>query len=232
MRKEKKEMESQEVVKSNGNLPASQQAWGAKTADSSDLLISKVLLMQGTSVAVGNQEAKAGQIVDSVTLEVLGSGLKGEEKTLKVIPLFQTKSWVRYEVLDGGPEWKEEVPYGPENADLKWEEEVDGVKWRNDASLNYYVMLADQVDDPTAIPFVISFRRTMYRTGRAWDTYFKRCEGAGVPPASTVFELGVTTKSKDKNTWWIYTSKPAGKTTPKALETCYKWYTVLEKGRQ
>ncbi len=191
--------------------------------------------MQGTSDLVNDQTREPGQVIDSVTHEVLGSGRKGEEKGINIIPLSQTKTWVVYEDLDGGPEWKAEVPFTPENAGWEWKEVIDGVPLRRDQSLNYYVMLADQVNDPTAIPFMISFRRTMYRVGRALDTHFKKCAmaaamGHPVPPAATIFELGVGQQSNDNNTWWIYTLKNVGKTTADDLSICKHWYDTINAG--
>lgn len=230
--------ENKEVAtREKAGLPAEMnEAWGAETANVKNLLISKILLMQGLSSAVTDEKADQGQLMDSVTMEELGSGREKGYKKIPVIPLMGGESWVTYEMIDDQPNWIEEVPVSASNENWPREEEVEGRFLRHDRSLNYYVMLADQIKDPTAIPYIISFRRTSFRTGRALETHFLKCAkaaraGKPVPPAATTFELCAKKETKNDNTFWVFTIEASGQTEPDDLKACYEWYQVIKQGK-
>lgn len=233
--------EKQIAPRPNGALPATEEeSWGSESSDSADLLISKLILMQGTSQLVSDELADVGQIIDSVSSELVGSGREKDFAKISIIPLMSYKTFVVYDVIDGKLEWREEVPVTPENAhwaerEHREKEIAEGVIERRDQSLNFYVMLADQVKDPTAIPYLVSFRRTSYRTGQALATHFLKCQkaeqmGKPVPPAAQIFELGAKKTSKDDNTWWVFTLEKTGSTSKEALSLSYQWYKTLKQG--
>lgn len=216
------------------------------SVDTQDLLISKLLLMQGVSQAVNDEKAMAGDLIDSVTLEKLGSGREKEYQEIPIIPLTSNKTWVVYEMIDGQPDWKEEVPMTPQNQNWEQEETVDGVLLRRDRSLNFYVLREDQLEDPTAIPYLISFRRTAYRVGRGLATHFIKCSKANnmikarrargenvayVKPCATIFNLSAKKTSNDTNTWWIpELTKKVTKLDDKHLAACGAWLKTLRAG--
>ncbi len=240
-------METKEVtVKQNAALANFNEAdFLDDSVDTQDLLISKILLMQGVSQAVSDEKAFAGDFIDSVTLEKMGSGREKDYTEIPIVPLTSNKTWVIYEVIDGNPDWKEEVPVTPENTNWAKEEVVDGVMIRRDLSINFYVLREDQLDDPSAIPYLISFRRTAFRTGRALATHFIRCQKANVmirerrargedlayvKPCATIFNLGAKKTSNDTNTWWIPTLEAKGQLDDAYLPTCAAWLKTLKQG--
>src|SRR6478736_4784251 len=85
----------------------------------SDIVIPKVLLMQGLSDLVAERKAQLGDIVRSTTAEKLGS----PEKTLEFIPLsFPTSQWVIEMKKPGGNkfEYKKMIPRTAANSQLEW----------------------------------------------------------------------------------------------------------------
>jgi len=221
----------------NVNLPAElNDSWGAETADSDDILIPKLLLMQGVSQAVADEKADQGDILDSVTLEKLGSGREKSFKEIGVVPLMATKTWTNFEIVDGHEEWRGEEPFTPQNVNRgKSSKGENGEEFKHVKNLNFYVMLEEQLKDPTAIPYLVSFRSTSYRVGQALSTHFSKCAkaaamGKPVPPAATIFNLGAKKTSNENNTWWIYSLSPKGSTGKEDLKVCYDWYQILRKG--
>lgn len=215
------------------------------SADIQDLLIPKILLMQGVSQAVNDEKAMAGDMIDSVSLEKLGSGREKDYKEIPVVALTSNKTWVVHEIIDGQPDWKEEVPMTAENQNWAQEEVVDGVLLRRDRSINFYLLRADQLDDPTAIPYMISFRRTAYRTGRQLSSHFSRCDKANhmirarrqrgedvpyVKPCATIWNLGAKKTSNDTNTWWVPTLEKGGDLDPQYLGVCGQWLKMIRQG--
>jgi hypothetical protein len=221
-----------EAKKENSNAVAAYEgtSWGAETSDTNDILIPKLLLMQGLSQAVADGNARMGEIIDSLTQEVLGSGLEKDPKPIKVIPLMSFKQWVVYEKLgDGKLQLSEIADFSPANA--LWEKEDE--KYRRDLVLNFYVMLDEQIQDPTALPYLVSFRRTGYKTGMKLATHFKKCElaasrGKPVPPAKTTFLLKANKQQNDYGTFYVFDIVPSGTTSDDALAIAYEWYSILK----
>ena len=99
--------------------------------ESKDLLIPKILLMQGQSEKVLKDAThKAGDIIKSTDGTVYGSARDKDAKALRFIPIYMYKTWVKHEVLGKGKmQYISTTPVTPQNTDQKWEqmEEIDGV---------------------------------------------------------------------------------------------------------
>lgn len=218
------ENQVQTVNQKNELAVPSEGAWGAETADSRDILIPKILLMQGLSQAVADEKASMGDMVDSLSLEVLGSG-RGDGKPVRFVPLFLFKTWVVQEKLGGNKfDFKEIVPFGPDNQDWEWETDTE----RRDLTLNFYVLLEKDLDNPAALPYVVSFRRTSMQAGKKLSTHFSKCQLAGKPPAASVFELSAKKRENDQGTFFVYDVVQAGDNSK--LDTAYKWYLTVREG--
>ena len=87
----KKTAESTEVVETKGtevvNAEQDLNAWGDAPVSARDIIIPKILAMQGLSELVTDGKAKFGDFVDSVTHQVLGS----IDKPLEFVPFHMTK---------------------------------------------------------------------------------------------------------------------------------------------
>ena len=121
MSKEKKEQQEKETkelqqkpeetsLTSNSNLDYS----GNEEADSSDIIVPRILLMQGTSKWVP-ETFNMGEIIDSVEEKVLAK--KGE--TLTILPFIMTKTWEVFSD-EQPPAWLRKEKWNAANDQLDW----------------------------------------------------------------------------------------------------------------
>ena len=194
--------------------------------DQKDILIPKILLMQGLSELVTSEQATMGDMVNSVTSKVLG----GKSKPIQFIPMITNKSWI---VLDKETQkFKGAVPFGPANANWKWEDvdPKDGKTVKNMQSLNFYCFLEADLADPAALPYMLSFRSTSYTAGKKLITHFAQANMIGIVPWAQVFELSCKKEQNDKGTYYVFDVKPTKSTDPVHAPKLEQWAEVLSKG--
>ena len=230
-------MTKEVTTKKEGQMTTYQDAWGAENTDTSDILIPKVLLMQGLSQYVTAEKAQMGDLVDSVTGEVLGTGREKALKPVKIIPLLHFKNWTHnVKGEDGKWQYKGTEAWGPTNANLpRYEEyEKDGQTWKSDATLNFYCLVLNG-NEVQELPYLVSFRRTSYRAGQKLVTHFTKCQlaakaGKPVPPAATTFELGAKKVQNDQGTFYVFDLGASSPTNGDWMELAYTWYQTLKAG--
>lgn len=194
--------------------------------DQSDILIPKLLIMQGLSEFVAQEKAVMGDIVNSVTGEILG----GKGKALSFIPLIMNKVWIKYKVQGGEQKYIGTAPWSAANANTKWEGvDTDGSLLRNDACLNFYVMLKSDLDKSTALPYLVSFRRSSYRNGKKLVTHFAQSQMANIAPYAMVLNLTSTKEQNDKGTFYIFDVTHGAETDAKYAEKLEMWTDTLKK---
>lgn len=210
---EEKETEALQSVPTGGDLVTTTASvsdfYDDVPSDSADILIPKLLLMQGTSEAVGDEKAEAGSTINSLTTETLA--VKG--KPLEIIPIKEMpKTWVieRFDeaderfVFDHVEQWK------PADKDLPWEFQEAGQRYRRSGCLNFFVLVASEVGKDTMLPYMISFRRTNSQAGKKLHTYFELGKMAfkqgnrNSIPMAKVLQLVSKVQKKDKNAWFVY----------------------------
>lgn len=216
-------MENKELVTKEANNLAlvPEGTWGAEGTSSKDILIPKLLLMQGLSQFVGEEKAQMGDIVNSLTGEVLGS----KNKAIEIIPILSFRTWVVYETIENSPKFKAVVPMTRENEGWELEGEEDGAPVRRDKCLNFYVLLKTDME---GFPYLISFRRTSFRAGKKLVNHFKLAEMKRIPPAATSVMLTCTKQQNDKGTFYTFDIAPGKKNSPEELQTAYGWYKTLQ----
>ena len=219
---------SNAMTKSDAGLPAvASGSWGSEGLDNKDLLIPKLLLMQGLSELVAEGKAAMGDFVNSVTGEVLGN----KTKPVEVIPICTFKTWVISEKLGDKFEYKEVVPWTTDNDAWKLEEMVNGVLLRRDRVLNYYVLLASEATRADCIPYLTSFRRTSYMAGRKIANHFGKCAMLDVPPASKTLKLTSNFEKNDLGNFYVYGVDEGRKTTDQELSKAYTWWKTLSQNK-
>lgn len=203
--------------------------WGAEAVDSKDLLIPKLLLMQGLSDAVADERAQMGDIVNSVTYEKLGD----KKAPVEIIPLKIFKTWVISLKKKGEDkhEFDSIVNMDSSNADLPWEETLpDGTELRRDQTINVYALVASELTDGAALPYVVSFRRTSYIAGKKIATHFAKMSMLKQPPAARTVKLTCSIEKNEKGTYYTYDVEPGRVTTQDELATAYSWFTQVSRG--
>jgi hypothetical protein len=217
--------------------------WGAASdVDTSDVLIPKLLLMQGLSKLVAEGDAAQGEIIRSTT----GKALAKKGEAVDFIPLMTYKTWVLEEKVGSKYEYRRVEPMTAANKDLPLEF-VDGAnQWRRNRCLNFYVLLPQDISKEAAalkaaaagdlpdpedalLPCVLSFRRTSYNAGKILATHFKKAEHFKVTPAVTVFKLSSTVEKNELGTFHAFTVEPGRKATVEELTVAKRWFDTLQK---
>lgn len=228
-----KKEEAQLPVVSNEELV---NDWGVQTSPSSDMLVPKILPMQGLSQFVVARKAQMGDFVDSLTGKKLGD----IDTPVGIIPFFCQKMWdVQAQQADGGFKYDGtfpvvENPIDPNyNDNLKWQEEGldrEGKKCmlKRIRRMNFFCLLDGQAD---GMPYVISFKSTSYREGRKlWTAMYVRNVSAKIPPAAFAYNLGGALQTNAKGAYIIPSVQETRRTTPAELTACLKWIKLINKG--
>lgn len=220
-----------EVTVSKGNalaLPAEMMSvFEYDAVEATDLKIPKLLLMQAMSKYVNEDgTAKAGDLVNSLSGAALGCVREKGYQPVQFVPFKMTKTWVIQEMDEKAKKfvYKETVPVTPENTDWEW---LDG-KIKRTKCLNVYALLTSQLGDATAVPYVITFRNTSFKSGTLIANHFAVCRQAQqakvmrVPP-DTIFELGGKVQSNDEGTWYTFTVREVGASSAEAVKQAAMW---------
>lgn len=192
---------------------------------STDLVIPKLLLMQGLSELVSQEKAKLGEIRDSIDGNLFGN----KELPLEIIPFKTFKTWVLYEEMNGKFEYKGQIPMTPENENWSWDDTVNGVKVRRDACINYFCLVPKEIEHEMFFPYLVSFRRTSYFAGKKLETHRAKLRLFKKPISFKTFLLSSTRQENDKGTYYVYDIKEGRHTAEKELEAVKQWCDTMSK---
>lgn len=191
----------------------------------SDIVIPKILLMQGTSGLVAEEKAKLGDMIRSDSEEVIG----GLTKPLEIIPLKLNKVWRTYDVSGASPKFLRSEPVTKLNEKREWTGEENGVPIRHDMCFDFFVLLKNECEEGAPFPYVLSFKRTSASTGRELATHIFKLGLVGQLPYSRTVQIR-TEKEKNpngNNYYSIYKLK-AGDTVPQFKEAAAMWFGILK----
>lgn len=219
-------MNKEVATKQKTELSTAAMNWGGEAVSASDTLIPKVLLMQSLSEYVVDEKAQPGDLVDSVSGEVLAA--KG--KPLEVIPISMFKNIVIEKFNGSKWEYETVVPFRAGDDKLPWEFEENGEKFRRNTVLNFYVLRADQATAPDALPYVASFRRTSTKAGKTIATHFLKASMAKASPASKTIILTSKSEKGDQGPYQVFTAQEGRKTSNEEIMGAYRWYEQIKGG--
>ncbi len=197
---------------------------GREQTDVKDIILPKILLMQGLSKFVADEKALMGEFRGSLDANLLGD----KATPLEVIPFHVTKTWIIFE----NDEYSKQVPWSPENSDWEWtgEAKVDNrvVKIRRDQSLNVYVLLPKEVTEGLYLPYVVSFRRTSYTAGKKLVTAKEKLKRFGRPLASKAFLLSAKKEENDKGSFYVWDIEQGRDTTIEEMGAVKPWFDMAQ----
>lgn len=206
-------------------------AWGdAPSISSQDILISKILLMQGLSQLVSDEEALMGEFRDSVTKDYLG---KAGSEPIEAVPFHMEKSWVT--VTAEGNEFRGITPY-VEGQEKPRTEELDGEDVNNYYTLTFYVLLKKDLEnfDKTGVkpmPCAVSFKSKSLRAGKALATQmYVRNRGANLTPAGVICNFDAKKTKNDKGTFYVFDITPGDKTKDEWQLVALDWLKTIKAG--
>lgn len=214
--------------------------WGLDAVDSRDIVIPKLLIMQSTSSLVADEKAQFGDLVNSVSGEVLGSCREKDNKPVKFICIKEDKIWVVLEKVGEKFEFRrnEERTTASEKAPLEWEE--NGAQWRRDRTLNYFILLERDLGSAMPFPYVLSFRRTSFGAGKVLSTHLLNCKAAimkakeqgqpitaGMTPPGAIFELTGKKTTNEKGTYYVLQTNKVADTSQANVAKAAEWIKTL-----
>lgn len=223
-----------EVRKSAPLTTQQMDEWGAPVVSQQDVVVPKILLMQGLSVAVSEDKAKMGEFRDSLS-NVLMAGIAEE---FECIPFYLEKAWdIMLEDEEGDYKWDRTIPVvenpaSPDyNDNWKYESEVGGIKQKNVRRFNFYVLLPSEVAKGDAIPYVISFKSKGFKEGKKLFTQmYLRNVRSGMPPAAFHIKMRSSKEKNEKGIFYVPQFTLADKTTDEELSECLNWIKLIRKG--
>lgn len=218
--------ESKSVAIKNPTPPPSLWARQSKESavDTADLVIPRLLLNQLTSKAVGAGKAKIGEIMNSLT----GNIVAAPDKELIYIPLTLKKYWKKFEVVNGTKKYRGTEPYTSKNADRELKETIGTVGWEYDLVIDCFGFTEDDVKNPASLPSVLSFTRTSYNAGKKISTHMKMLEMANLEYFAKLISISVNKQQNDKGIFYTFDIQTKGEDTPEAYaHQILKWNKVL-----
>jgi hypothetical protein len=240
-----------EVMKQETNLPV---AHSKRTENvlASDVLIPKVLLMQGLSDLVMKQKtAKVGDMVRSTTAEKLGD----EKSSIDIIPLTFQNLWMLSEQVGKKFEFRRYEPRNASNEMAEWDYTEGNTPWKRTKVMHLFALLPADIEaqmkeiqafketgelpslDKALIPVVIPFRNMSYKhAAKDVATFFAKAQSMSelvkqeVPAYTMTLRLSCKELTNDKGVFYVYNVSQAGKTKPEYREFAQSWYKTLTSG--
>jgi len=196
--------------------------WGDNEMSSQDLVIPKILAMQGLSNFVTEGRATFGEFRSSVDCELMGD-LKNP---IEFVPVYMEKIWVVSKKVGDQFKFVRVDKVTPENERLPWSEVVNGVDIKRDFVRNFYVLLEGH-----AIPFIISFKGMSARSGKVLATQmYTLNSAANLPPCAIKMQLSGVKDSNDKGTYVVLQAEPCGNASQEECKSALKWYKTIVSG--
>lgn len=153
----------------------------------SDVLIPRLLLMQGISPLVTARKAQLGDIVRSTTGEKLGN----PDKPVDIVPIKLSNTWTNFEVVGQKGEFRSQEPRTAANETLPWEYARSGTTWQRKKTVTLFALLPQDVAayeaeiarvvkdggipdlNKTVLPVVITFMSTSFKwAGKKCSSFF------------------------------------------------------------
>jgi hypothetical protein len=225
---------NQEVEKkAEAAVPATvseETAWGSEGIDGGDLLVPKILLMQGLSKFVTEGVANVGQIRDSLEAKLLGGAVGPSQppQELELLAFGSFKTWVLFEKQGKKDKYVGTVPYTPENQGWPLEEVVNGISVRRDKCLNFYVLLTKDIAEGFAFPHCLSFRRTSMSAGKKLATLAAKARVFNKPLAGSTFKLTVAIKENEEGKFFVWDLAGGRNSTEAELQEAKKWHEATK----
>lgn len=211
---------------------------------SQNIIIPRLLLMQGLSDFVAEGKAIMGEMVRSTTVEKLG----GPDKPVEFIPLTFTNTWVISEKVGQKYEYRGQEPLTAANQDLPWEFEKNGGQWKRTKSLNLYALLPSDIEaekaelakaeegemadpDKALMPVMIAFRSTSFSAGKTISTHFAKAKKFNAPGYVSTLRLKCRKEKNDQGVFYVFEVETAGKTPKEAYSSCEYWRSLVGSSR-
>lgn len=213
-------------------------AWDFDGVDSRDIIIPRLLLLQSNSSLVAEGKGEAGDIIDTTSYVVRGSGHIKRKKDIEIIP-FKIFNSILVERVEG-----EDKKYVSNNPILPGDQipdyevpQADGSVIRSGMCHNLFALDVETLDDPSSLPYIITFKGGSRMAGKKLGDYFNGClraMSAGFKdhraiPAGHVFKLGaVSTKNNDGRPYYALEALKDKPSTIEQIKTAKLWLDAMK----
>lgn len=208
-------------------------SWGESPVSVKDVVIPRMLVMNGTSDLVTEGEAGFGEIRCSLTKKKLADLKNG----VKIVPFAMKKCFIEYDADEEPKKYLRRIEMTPANENLPYNDkgvDQDGKECNisRDYVMEFYCLLPEEIDRGGELPYIITFRRTALRNGKKLATQmFISNRGAGLPPPGLTVELFTKKESNDDNTWAVpdvrLDPEATKKTSEAHMSAALKWFKML-----
>lgn len=224
-----------EVTKTQSTQVATQQPQHTNILPS-DVIIPRLLLMQGSSDFVKDRKAQIGDMVRNTDAVKLGDPDSPVEFVALCEPI---ATWVKEMKPIGANrfEYRGMIPRNAKNDDLPWSYYADkdgnetikdapgAMEWRRVKCLSTYILLPKDIEAEFAerlkaeagdmpdlskalTPLMVSFRSTSYGAGKEISTYFTKAASFGVKSWQYSLKLGCFLDKNDQGTFYVFKLVP------------------------
>lgn len=230
--------------KEEAGLPAqfNPQAAASMGLSASDMLMPRVLLMQGSSELVKKSKTKnSGDIIDSVTgITLLSSKDAQDGKKIEMIPLTAYKTFIidRFDTVTQKWKYHTQKPMGPGEEKLPWDfQEQDPqtkiwVSYRRKYRINVYALIKSQIGTEDVVPYLVSFQVFSLEEGKKITTHMiKAARNKKYPYCKSFFLSAGTTTSKNGDSFEVFRVELGGEVEKPAQIAAHSWMEEIQAGR-
>jgi hypothetical protein len=210
-------------------------SWGTgHILTSNDIILPKIWPLQFMSEKVKAGLGKYGEFRDSVNNELFGT----LDKPFEVIPFHLEGKWMEFDIVTNKAgarkrEFKQIVPIQNNpglpgyNDNLPFAD--DSVE--RDRIMDFYVLIPSEIEKGTALPYVISFKRSSIKAGKklAMQMYIRNRD-AKLPPAAVVCNISGKSVQNDDGEFVVMDVNTSRRATNEELECSLKWWQQVERG--
>lgn len=209
-------------------------AWGHKEVSSNDMVVPKILPMQGLSEKVAEGLAAMGEFRNSLTNELIG---KIGTDPFDVIPFHCTEVFDVYErQQDGQFKYKTSTPIlkNPSahgyNDNAPWQDVVDGMEIKRVRKYNFFVLLPKEIEEGTAMPYVLSFKSTSVKEGKKLFTLmYVRSRAMNLSPAAFKIRIDGIREKNDKGIFIVPNISQGPRTSVAEVTAAKQWFDLVGK---
>jgi hypothetical protein len=224
--KEVAKAQKQEVV-----VAPTMDDWGnGPELSSNDIIIPKILAMQGLSQLVTARKAQIGEFRNSLTGELLGS----VDKPVSIVPFYLQKLWVEYVPNEKGKmKFAGITPVTMSNENLAWEDKNSQgiVTRRRDYTLQFFCLLESDLAKDVVQPYVLSFKRTSLKAGKKLATQmYVTNKQSKMAPAGKIISLEGVLDSNDDGTFVVFDISALLPTPAKYQQKALEMFKLVQSG--
>ena len=205
------------------SIPTDLSAWGEVEASSRDMQLPKILVTQGLSQLAIEGLAKLGDLVNSMTREIVGD----TKKPFKFLPFHCERIFYVSKFVDGSWKFHTIDPVTPQNINTEYEVIKDGMKFKYEFTQNFYCMTEEM-----SLPCVVAFKGQSSRGGKnLFTTMFMANRALGLAPCDKWMDLNVAVEKNAKGSFAVINPTPSTKATQEQQESCLTWLKVIKESK-